>query len=157
MQHLQGRPDLRPLPAADRAAVARALSKVPEDRFPSCSDFIHAYVAAECAAVQAGLAALGAVPAGDAFWRFQTVYGLLWPRGYQVHAQGLTWYNPFAEAPAPAREILLDLLHAGEEVVPLVPGWETQAADALRVRGAVRLTAAPEDRGALKDAILRLA
>ena len=47
MQHLAGAPDLGPLPAADRVAVARALSKTPADRFPTCSDFIHALVAGQ--------------------------------------------------------------------------------------------------------------
>ncbi len=42
LQHTQGEPDLRPLPEADRPVVARALSKDPEKRFPSCLDFIRA-------------------------------------------------------------------------------------------------------------------
>src|SRR5262249_7071446 len=42
LQHLKGAPDLRALPDDDRALVARALSKNPADRFPSCSDFVHA-------------------------------------------------------------------------------------------------------------------
>src|SRR3954451_25267520 len=40
MQHLQSPPDLGPLPAADRPAVARALAKDPADRFPTCLEFI---------------------------------------------------------------------------------------------------------------------
>lgn len=35
-------PDLEPLPAGDRDAVARALARNPADRFPSCSDFVRA-------------------------------------------------------------------------------------------------------------------
>jgi serine/threonine protein kinase len=42
MAHSKGEPDLAALPEADRPAVARALSKNPLDRFPSCSDFVHA-------------------------------------------------------------------------------------------------------------------
>ena len=42
IQHLREPPNLGPLPPADRAAVARALSKKPEDRFPSCLQFIRA-------------------------------------------------------------------------------------------------------------------
>ena len=45
MQHLRGEPDLTPLPAGDRPAVARALSKAPADRFPSCSAFVQALAA----------------------------------------------------------------------------------------------------------------
>src|SRR5262249_22385648 len=40
--HLQGAPDLAALPECDRLPVLRALSKNPADRFPSCSDFVHA-------------------------------------------------------------------------------------------------------------------
>ncbi|MBI3822200.1 MAG: protein kinase [Planctomycetes bacterium] len=42
LQHTQDDPDLRPLPAEDRAIVARALSKSPEHRFASCLDFVRA-------------------------------------------------------------------------------------------------------------------
>jgi len=42
LQHVGAEPDLAALPAADRAAVGRALAKAPEDRFPSCSDFVRA-------------------------------------------------------------------------------------------------------------------
>jgi serine/threonine protein kinase len=42
MQHLYSEPDLSSLPAADRAAVSRALAKTPEDRYPTCKDFVRA-------------------------------------------------------------------------------------------------------------------
>ncbi len=42
LQHLTAAPDLRPLPPGDREAVGRALAKNPEDRHPSCADFVHA-------------------------------------------------------------------------------------------------------------------
>lgn len=42
MQHIREAPNLGPLPPMDRAAVGRALSKKPEDRFPSCMDFVNA-------------------------------------------------------------------------------------------------------------------
>jgi serine/threonine protein kinase len=40
MQHLNGVPDLTPLPESDRSAVARALNKKPDDRWPSCTEFV---------------------------------------------------------------------------------------------------------------------
>jgi hypothetical protein len=39
-QHLHGRPQLDRLPASDQATIARALSKNPEQRFPSCREMI---------------------------------------------------------------------------------------------------------------------
>ena len=42
LQHGQGQPNLQPLPEADRAIVARALSRRPEQRFACCGDFIRA-------------------------------------------------------------------------------------------------------------------
>lgn len=42
LQHLQGTPNLDPLPPEDRPAVARALSKSPDSRFPSCQAFVNA-------------------------------------------------------------------------------------------------------------------
>ncbi len=42
LQHLQSEPNLAAVPEGDRAAVARALAKRPEHRFPSCLDFVRA-------------------------------------------------------------------------------------------------------------------
>ncbi len=40
--HLTAMPNLEMLPAAERMVVARALAKKPEDRWPSCRDFVEA-------------------------------------------------------------------------------------------------------------------
>lgn len=42
MQHISGTPELGPLPLADRAIIARGLSKKPDDRWPSCAEMIRA-------------------------------------------------------------------------------------------------------------------
>src|SRR5262249_11300707 len=42
LQHLQGEPELQALPVADRPVVAKALSKNPDLRYPSCKDFVKA-------------------------------------------------------------------------------------------------------------------
>ncbi len=44
LQHLSGRPDLSALPPGDQPLMARALAKVPEQRFASCIDFVRALV-----------------------------------------------------------------------------------------------------------------
>jgi serine/threonine protein kinase len=41
-QHTGSPPLLQPLPAGDRPAIARALAKVPEHRFPSCAKMVEA-------------------------------------------------------------------------------------------------------------------
>ena len=42
MQHISGTPDLHPLPAADKPIIARALSKKPDERWPTCTDMVRA-------------------------------------------------------------------------------------------------------------------
>lgn len=49
MQHVNGEPDVSPLSAGDQAAVRRALSKFPEERFSSCTEFVHALKTGESA------------------------------------------------------------------------------------------------------------
>ena len=39
-QHMNGKPDLRLLPISDQPVVARALSKDPNDRYKTCSQFV---------------------------------------------------------------------------------------------------------------------
>jgi serine/threonine protein kinase len=43
-QHIHGRPNLRPLPRADQAAVAKALAKDTAHRYPSCEAFVEEIV-----------------------------------------------------------------------------------------------------------------
>jgi hypothetical protein len=45
--HLQGQPDLSMLPECERPAVARALTKNPEERWPSCAAFAEQVAAAK--------------------------------------------------------------------------------------------------------------
>lgn len=45
-QHLNAKPRLTALPAEDQPAIARALSKKPEDRFTRCGDLVDALLAA---------------------------------------------------------------------------------------------------------------
>ena len=55
MQHLQAPPDLSPSPSADRPALARALAKKPDDRFPTCTDMVTALRKGTTEAVRVGL------------------------------------------------------------------------------------------------------
>ncbi len=42
LQHLMAPPNVQPLPPGDQAAVVRALAKKPDDRHPTCMDFVRA-------------------------------------------------------------------------------------------------------------------
>jgi hypothetical protein len=42
LQHVQGTPDVSPLPEGDRPVVQRSLAKNPDDRFPCCRDMVRA-------------------------------------------------------------------------------------------------------------------
>src|SRR5689334_16007567 len=66
LQHLQGTPNLTSLPAADRPAVARALGKKPEDRYPSCLAFVRSLRAGPDATVDLGGPVVATVPAASA-------------------------------------------------------------------------------------------
>ena len=115
-----------------------------------------AFVASQNPAVQADLSTLGAVPANDDYWRFQTIYGLLWPRGSQVRGNGLSFYNPFAATVIPDRDIVRDLIHCHEPSIQLGPDYAAEVVHGIASHGAVRLVAATTARQALKDAILRI-
>lgn len=57
MQHLQMPPNLGPSPSHDRPALARALSKKPDERFPSCMAMVRALREGTEAALRVGLPA----------------------------------------------------------------------------------------------------
>ncbi len=63
MQHILAAPNLEPLPAADQPAVARALSKNPEHRYPTCLDFVYALRRSATPAPQGAMASAMPVPA----------------------------------------------------------------------------------------------
>src|SRR6266852_2983295 len=42
MQHVQGKPNLASLPPEDQPSIGRALSKSPDERFPSCGELVRA-------------------------------------------------------------------------------------------------------------------
>jgi eukaryotic-like serine/threonine-protein kinase len=73
MQHLSAPPDLSPLPADDRPAVARALAKSPDERFLSCADFVRTLRTANSSAVTATInptvATIGLEPKTDPLLR----------------------------------------------------------------------------------------
>jgi hypothetical protein len=91
-------------------------------------------------------------------WRFQVLYGLLWPRGSAIRSRSLKTYNPFSELPDPERELLLDVLEAGEEAVSLSdPDWRESLTRTLTRSAMARLKAPLEDAPRVRQAITHLA
>ena len=91
-------------------------------------------------------------------WRFQVLYGLLWPRGNTVRSSGLTSYNPFNQLPPTDRSILSSVLGTNHKTVILnsADWWERLTA-VLISEGVGRLSAPVVEKDALKAALLRLA
>jgi serine/threonine protein kinase len=121
LQHLQGEPDLRPLPEADQPVVARALAKDPQKRFPSCSDFVHALLAGQTEVVSATVPAApppgpGARPIGET----RRI-----PTRKTVSTQTLPARPPMLGREAAARCKLRDLVSR----CPLGEVWTARAAD----------------------------
>lgn len=79
MQHLTGVPAVEPLPVEDREAVRRALAKKPEDRYPTCGDFVRALLSndtrqvptAQTRCVRLGVSATPASASTNAIFRTQ--------------------------------------------------------------------------------------
>lgn len=118
---------------------------------------VFAYVASGDDQLDQALAHLGAIYPSDPNWRFQVIYGLLWPRGNLIRSQALSSYNPFAPLPEADRELLLDVLRPAESKVSLNDAnWRTRVAEALAQSGAVSLVAQSVERERLKRAILDL-
>jgi eukaryotic-like serine/threonine-protein kinase len=93
VQHMQGLPNLTPLPAADRPAVGRALAKKPEDRFPTCLEFIRALYRAGSDVIGGGMpATFGTVQRG----RLETP-----GEAYSTNATARSTGMPFPPAEAP--------------------------------------------------------
>lgn len=61
MQHLSHPPNLDPSPSADRPALARALSKKPEDRFPTVSELVASIRSGSVVRVMASVPSLATV------------------------------------------------------------------------------------------------
>jgi hypothetical protein len=116
-----------------------------------------AYVASQNESLAAGLAQVGHGMHEEAVWRYQAIYGLLWPRGSVVRARALSSYNPFAVLPDADREIVLDCIGPTERMIELAwPDWREQVRTALSEGASVKLMAAEHARDDLKGALLQL-
>lgn len=118
---------------------------------------VFAYIASSNDHLDQALSHLGLVQPNP-YWRFQVIYGLLWPRGNILRSRALSSYNPFTVLPDADRELLLDVLQMNDRTVWLDdPDWRAKVEDAFKRGGSVSLIARPAARGDLKSAILGLA
>ncbi len=91
-------------------------------------------------------------------WRFQVLYGLLWPRGSEVRSRNLATYNPFSQLPPADRDILRSILGTDRQTVLLgSESWWDKLTAILAKEGVVYLTAPAKKADALKTALLELA
>ena len=90
-------------------------------------------------------------------WRFNALYGLLWPRGAQARNQALALRNPFAEIPSTERFLVLDALNRSEPPVEFPgEGWRAKFREVLVNNGRGQLTCAPGHLGGFKKELLSL-
>ena len=98
-------------------------------------------------------------PTGDDFQSVEGVlYGLLWPREWEVRAKVLQSYQPYRPAgytdPALIRDLLLD---PGPEPIEFGPGdWEGQFAHGLSTRGVARIKVNSKRRAEFSEALFEL-
>lgn len=119
---------------------------------------IFAYLASGDEALDTSLGHIDPAFRKEPQWRFQVLYGLLWPRGNVIRSRTLKSYNPFADLPDPERELLLDVLEAGEEAVSLAdPQWREALTRVLTRAAMARLKAPLDEAPRVRRAIAHLA
>ncbi|MFD6091258.1 protein DpdJ [Oerskovia sp. NPDC060338] len=88
--------------------------------------------------------------------RMDAVQSLLWPRGWQLRADQLHAWNPFAENLPAAPEVLRSVASAGESPLPLTAGSGAQVRKVLAQRGSTQLLATPGQARDLADLLVDL-
>ncbi len=127
VQHLQGIPNLTPLPLADRAAVGRALSKKPDDRFPTCAQFIKALYQAGGDAIGGAFPGKSAVSTPN---RMETPAGILSTVGSYHRSVAA----PFPSAEAPPETPRTELRNLRNDPSASMPAVDAPRQRARRLR-----------------------
>jgi len=121
---------------------------------------VFAYLCSDSDDLEGALEGMGAKlgHTDPAHWRFDTLYGLLWPRGTAVRAHGLQAYNPYQPLPETDRLLVVRAQARGRRSVRLgAPRWEQLLREILAEDGIGCLQAALEQRDELAEAIRMLA
>lgn len=84
-------------------------------------------------------------------WRFNAIYGLLWPKGSVIRQSRLAIYNPYYELPKTERLLVLDTI---QQVHPKVyietNGWQEACLEGLRCYGVITLVCENPSKQILK-------
>lgn len=91
-------------------------------------------------------------------WRFNVIYGLLWPRGAQIRRSGLALYSPHADLPFPEPLLVMPYLTDSEDVINILePDWQQQCLERLADVGLVTLICPIASAAEIADAFAFLA
>lgn len=148
LQHTQEEPNLQSLPDHDRVIVARALSKNPDHRFPTCMDFVRA--------LKAEVASARVKSPSDIEVALTNVSG---HAAETVSARfGESTPTPKLAVRPVLPEGILTNHHFGECLAnsPLMETWKTQQAEGAKHRVKILYGLGTPDPGRLKDALARL-
>lgn len=87
-------------------------------------------------------------------WRFNVIYGMLWPRGSINRRQGMDLYNPFSDLPD-AEPLLVteNLTNQAETISVDSADWKVRAINALSRSGIVTLAGETKDSRQLAEAV----
>jgi len=86
-------------------------------------------------------------------WRFNVVYGMLWPRGAINRRQGLDLYNPFSGLPNSEPLLVAEhLTNKAEKISVTTAEWKERAINALSNSGIVTLVCDIESKSKLAEA-----
>ena len=90
-------------------------------------------------------------------WRFNALYGLLWPRGSQARNQALSLRNPFVEIPETERFLVLDALAPADPPVAFLSvDWRNEFEGILVENGRAQISCGLSELDAFKKALLSL-
>lgn len=112
-----------------------------------------AYLIRERSELDTGLVLPGG---GTVRQRMDAVQSLLWPRGWQLRAEQLNAWNPFAENLPAAPEVLRSIASEGDPPLPLTDGFEAQVRKVLAERGSAQVLATPEQAPDLANLLVDL-
>lgn len=117
---------------------------------------IFAYVASRQSTYDTRLAAVHQEAVANTSWKFQTIYGLLWPSGRAVRERAYDSYNPFADLPKPDRLLLRDAMPNQKPPIAVSgASWVSEMKQRLRSTGSARLRSQATERETLQDALLK--